>query len=204
MNIQDEYKRYFFERIGSGEGEPANNWKAVLEALPGLGFGVNPKSGQIQASDAPHHGITVMIDAGGNARGRIWLPTDDAVSHEGNLWFTHEIQVIADGPTPGSMVWAWIDKGGAPVRTFRQPAPQPEPVPEPPATPTPAPGLPVDQMAEIRAALAAAEARLGESMAQAIGQLGDQIREQIREAQGRPWPTYTARILGQSVTLTPR
>jgi hypothetical protein len=55
-----------------------------------------------------------MIDAGQNARGRIWLPTDVPVMHDENAWFTHEIQVIADGPTPGSMIWAWIDKGGAP------------------------------------------------------------------------------------------
>jgi Mg2+ and Co2+ transporter CorA len=56
-----------------------------------------------------------MIDAGGNARGRIWLPTDLAqTDSNGNRWFTHEIQVIADGPSPGSFVWAWEDKGGPP------------------------------------------------------------------------------------------
>ena len=104
-------RAYFFSLIGRTEGAPAPDWKAVLEALPGRGMGVNPKRGEVQPQNAPHYGITVMIDAGGNARGRIWLPTD--VQEPGG-WFTHEIQVIADGPTTGSFVWAWIDKGGAP------------------------------------------------------------------------------------------
>ncbi len=109
-----EYQNYFFSLIGAGVGQNANNWKAALESLPGMGMGTNPQPGQKQPLDAPHHGITVMIDAGGNARGRIWLPTDVPVLDDnGNAWFTHEIQVIADGPVPGSMVWAWDSKGGA-------------------------------------------------------------------------------------------
>ena len=107
-------RAYFFSLIGRTEGSPAPDWKAVLESLPGRGMGINPKPGEIQPANAPHYGITVMIDAGNNARGRIWLPADVPVMADGNAWFTHEIQVIADGPTPGSMVWAWIDKGGAP------------------------------------------------------------------------------------------
>ena len=106
---------YFFSLIGRTDGSPAPDWKAVLESLPGRGMGINPKPGEIQPLNAPHYGITLMIDAGGNARGRIWLPTDvPTVDHNGNQWFTHEFQVIADGPTPGSFVWAWQDKGGAP------------------------------------------------------------------------------------------
>jgi hypothetical protein len=108
-------RAYFFSLIGRTEGSPAPDWKAVLESLPGKGMGINPKPGERQPLNAPHYGITVMIDAGNNARGRIWLPTDLAqTDHNGNQWFTHEIQVIADGPTPGSMVWAWEDKGGPP------------------------------------------------------------------------------------------
>jgi hypothetical protein len=135
------YQQYFFGTIDRILGQPAPDWKAVLESLPGRGFGVNPKSGEIQSLNAPHHGITVMIDAGGNARGRIWLPSDGPPTHhDGNQWYTHEIQVIADGPTPGSMVWAWQDKGGAPERPFvSQPAPAPEPQrPEPAPEPVPA------------------------------------------------------------------
>jgi hypothetical protein len=108
-------RAYFFSLIGKTEGSPAPDWKAVLESLPGRGMGINPKPGEVQPLNAPHYGITVMIDAGGNARGRIWLPTDvPAVDDNGNRWFTHEFQVIADGPTPGSFVWAWQDKGGPP------------------------------------------------------------------------------------------
>ena len=117
-------RAYFFSLIQRTEGSSAPDWKAVLESLPGKGMGINPRPGERQPRNAPHGGITVMIDAGNNARGRIWLPTDLAqTDHNGNQWFTHEIQVIADGPTPGSFVWAWEDKGGPPY------APRPCPPP---------------------------------------------------------------------------
>jgi hypothetical protein len=131
-----DYQHYFFDLVGGGVGQNANNWKEALEALPRLTppIGTNPKPGEIQPIDAPHHGITVMIDAGGNARGRIWLPTDQATfDANGNAWFTHEIQVIADGPLPGTMVWAWDSKGGAAPRPFdagSTPPPEPEPEPD--------------------------------------------------------------------------
>jgi hypothetical protein len=53
--------------------------------------------------------------------------------HDGNAWYTHEYQVIADGPTPGSIVWAWQDKGGAPYspHVCDSSTPPPEPQPEP-------------------------------------------------------------------------
>ncbi len=116
--MSEQYKTYFFQYIQREIGAPANDWKQVLESLPQQGFLVNPKPGQVLPS-SPHHGIAIMIDAGGNARGRIWLPTDTYVTDpSGNQWFTHEFQVIADGPQAGSFVWAWQDKGGAPVRAF--------------------------------------------------------------------------------------
>ena len=121
--VLSDPRAYFFSLIGKTEGSPAPDWKAVLESLPGRGMGTNPKPGEIQPQNAPHYGITVMIDAGGNARGRIWLPTDLAtVDGNGNRWFTHEIQVIADGSAPGSFVWAWDSKGGAPYAP--RPCPQ--------------------------------------------------------------------------------
>lgn len=126
-------KAYFFSIIGRAEGSPAPDWKAVLESLPARGMGTNPQPGEMQPVNARFHGITVMIDAGGNARGRIWLASDSFVQDGPNQWFTHEIQVIADGPTAGSFVWAWVDKGGAPPRpcgvvvdpTGPQPGPPP-------------------------------------------------------------------------------
>lgn len=115
--MYEQYRDYIFNQM---LGFDPSNWKAALESLPRRGFGINPKPGEITPLDAPHHGISIMIDAGGNARGRVWLPTDNSVTSDGNEWFTHEFQVIADGPTPGSFIWAWIDKGGATVRPFVQ------------------------------------------------------------------------------------
>jgi len=134
--MYDDYRDFFFALIGRSEGALATgDWKPVLESLPGRGMGTNPAPGERQPQDAPHHGVTVMIDAGGNARGRIWLPADDFTTDgNGNRWFTHEMQVIADGPTPGSMIWAWQDKGGATVRPFSggsTPPPVEPPVPPP-------------------------------------------------------------------------
>jgi hypothetical protein len=133
--LTDPRAYFFADVIRRIEGEPAPDWKQVLESLPGQGMGVNPKPGQIQPQDAPFYGITVMIDSGGNARGRIWLPTNTPVMHDGNAWYTREIQVIADGPTPGTMVWAWIDKGGAQYapHVCDSSTPPPEPQPQPPA-----------------------------------------------------------------------
>ena len=131
--MYDEYRAYLFNQLGAREGDPAPNWKVQLETLTQLNppFGKNPPPGQVTPADAPHHGITIMIDAGNNARGRIWLPTDDYVESGGNKWYTHEMQVIADGPS-GGIVWAWQDKGGASVRSFSGGAVQP-PIQPPPS-----------------------------------------------------------------------
>ena len=129
--MTEAYKTYFFQYIKREIGAPANDWKAVLESLPQQGFFTNPKPGQIMPS-SPHHGISIMIDAGGNARGRIWLPTDTYTTDQnGNQWYTHEMQVIADGPVAGTFVWAWQDKGGAPVRPFEGSTTEPTPIPPP-------------------------------------------------------------------------
>lgn len=121
-----DYHDFFFQDILRVDGDPANDWQAVLESLPAKGYGTNPKPGEVQPVDAPKHGITIMLDSGGNARGRIWLPTDtpDALGY-----FTYEVQVIADGPTPGSFVWAWQERGGPPARPFSGAQPGPEPTP---------------------------------------------------------------------------
>lgn len=153
MQDQD-YKAYFFSTIDRTEGSPAPDWKAVLESLPSRGMGINPKPGEIQPQNAPHYGITVMIDAGQNARGRIWLPSDESVMAGGNEWYTHEIQVIANGPTPGSIVWAWEDKGGAPLRPFTGSPVTPDP--QKPDPPKPQPGSSYAQVGEALAALVSA------------------------------------------------
>jgi hypothetical protein len=118
--MYDDYKQYFFTTLGKTEGAPCPEWKQTLEDATRMNppFGVNPPPGYVQPLNAPHHAITIMIDAGGNARGRMWLPTNLPVyDSNGNAWFTHEMQVIADDGK-GGLVWAWQDKGGAPVRPY--------------------------------------------------------------------------------------
>jgi len=193
------YRDYVFSLLGAAEGAPAPNWKAALESLPGRGMGINPQPGEVQLPNAPHHGVTVMIDAGGNARGRIWLPSDVPVMHEGNAWFTHEIQVIADGPEPGSFVWAWIDKGGAPVRPFdAATAPPPAPAVPPSAPPVPpAPALDVDAVLIV----------FNEILTERFRELDERLAA-LGAIAARPWPEYSLtlpRVLGgATVTLRPK
>lgn len=107
-------KAFILGALGAVEGAPAPDWKARMEALPAQGFAVNLREGVRPAPDAPP---AVMIDSGGNARGRVWVMSDSFVEDgNGNRWFAHEYQVIADGGAPGTFVWAWLDKGGAPPR----------------------------------------------------------------------------------------
>lgn len=190
---QEDCKAYLFARMGRAEGQPANDWAAVLESLPRQGFGVNPQPGQIQPANAPHHGITVMIDAGGHARGRVWLATDfPTVDGNGNQWFTHEYQVIADGPAPGSFVWAWQDKGGGPPRACRSVTPEPGPVP--PVTPPPptTPTVP-DELLEAIATL--------RELQKAI----DLLRGDLDAMKNRPFPCFGGRLGGAvPVTLCPK
>ena len=73
---QDEaaYKTYFFGLIGKAEGDPANDWEAVLtdSGIPnGLDVGVVP------TDSMPFYALTQQIGAGG-VRGRLFLPTSTA------------------------------------------------------------------------------------------------------------------------------
>jgi hypothetical protein len=116
--LEDPQAYFFFllsQITGKTEaaGLPCPNWKANLELLPSLGMQVNVQPGAPIPADAKHYGICIMIDAGGNARGRCWLPTEQHTTDgNGNKWFTHEMQVIAE--RAGVMYWAWDDKGGPP------------------------------------------------------------------------------------------
>jgi hypothetical protein len=50
---------------------------------------------------------------GRDPRGRLFLPSNVAqVDENGNRWFTADVQYIADGPTPGSLVWDWHHRSG--------------------------------------------------------------------------------------------
>lgn len=92
---------YFFGLINKSVGDLANDYQVVLKALQNNGMMINPPAGAPVPEDAPFHGITLMVDASGSPRGRIWLPTETSqVDANGNIWYTHEIQVITDAP-PG-------------------------------------------------------------------------------------------------------
>jgi hypothetical protein len=133
--MYDDYRDYFFATIKREIGTPCPDWKQVIEDCTRMNppFGINPAPGYVQPLDAPHHAITIMIDAGGNARGRMWLPTDLPVyDSNGNAWYTHEMQMIDNGPE--GLIWAWLDKGGAPVRQFSGSAVPPGEIPVPPPT----------------------------------------------------------------------
>jgi hypothetical protein len=113
--LADPQAYFFADMIKRPEGSPADDYKDVLRGLIAQGMGTNPRPGEIQPPNAPFYGITCMCSSGTtDPRGRIWLPTTSPVVVDGNAWYTHEIQVIANGPTPGSFVWAWTDKGGGP------------------------------------------------------------------------------------------
>jgi len=134
----EDYRDYFFKSIGKTIGSPADDWQITLENATRMNppYGINPPPNYVQPLDSAHHGMTVMLGGGGNARGIVWLPADLPVyDNNSNAWFTHEMLVIANGPTQGTFVWAWTDRGGAPARKFTpdstQPAPGPGPTPPP-------------------------------------------------------------------------
>ena len=106
---------YFFSIVARNPGDTANDWKAVLKDLQRRGMHLNPRPGERADASWPFHGISLMVSDNGNGdpRGRIWLPTALATTdHEGNQWFTREVQVIADGPGGAGFVWQWKELGG--------------------------------------------------------------------------------------------
>jgi len=106
---------YFQFIIGRKEGDPANDWVAVLKDLQRRGMHLNPKPGERADASWPFHAISLMVGDNGNGdpRGRIWLPTALATTdNDGNQWFTREVQVIADAPGGAGFIWRWRELGG--------------------------------------------------------------------------------------------
>lgn len=93
----DQWEAYFFGLINRTKGSPANDYETVLNGLKDQGMKVNPTPGEVPQVSWPFYGMSVMIDAGGHPRGRIWLPTP---TPDANNYYTHEIQVIGDDPNP--------------------------------------------------------------------------------------------------------
>jgi hypothetical protein len=110
-------RAYFHFVIGRNEGDPANDWVRVLKDLQRRGMHLNPKPGERADASWPFHGLSLMVSDNGNGdpRGRLWLPTSLATTdHQGNQWFTREVQVIADNPSGDGFIWQWRELGGHP------------------------------------------------------------------------------------------
>lgn len=195
-------RQYFFDAIARTPGAAAPDWKAVLESLPGRGFGVNPRPDEIQPPNAKHFGMTVMIDAGGHARGRIWLATDQPTQdHNGNRWYTREVQVIADDGA-GGFVWAWHELGGAAARPCAGSNVPPPVVTPPPSTPPPS-APPVDI-----SALLAAAAELQKTL-DALRSEVAAVKSELEAVKDKPvtvtLPCFSGRLGGFApVTLCPK
>jgi hypothetical protein len=79
---------------------PADDFTDVLMGLVNQGAHVNPAQGEKPQADWPFYGLMIMV-SGGEARGRIWLPTATTNAASGG-WYTHEMQVIKDDPSGGA------------------------------------------------------------------------------------------------------
>jgi hypothetical protein len=91
-------KAYFLSVINRAEGSSASDWATVLDAsgIPTApGPGVRPNSND-------HFGITQQRGAGGNVRGRLFLPTD---TPDSNGYYLHAIDVLVGSP----LTWGWSD-----------------------------------------------------------------------------------------------
>lgn len=91
-----DWQNYFYGLTGIPTiGDPADDYEDKMLDLVAAGMKVNPVPWEIPSAAWPFFGLSVMIDAGGHPRGRIWLPTavPDSLGY-----YTHEIQFIDAAP----------------------------------------------------------------------------------------------------------
>jgi hypothetical protein len=91
---------YFWSITGQEIDTPADDFNEVLMNLVNQGCHVNPAQNEKPQADWPFNGLMIMV-SGGEARGRIWLPTATTNEASGG-WYTHEMQVIKDDPSGGA------------------------------------------------------------------------------------------------------
>jgi len=91
---------YFWSITGQEIDTPADDFNDVLMVLVNGGAHVNPAQNEKPQADWPYYGLMIMV-SGGEARGRIWLPTLTTNAASGG-WYTHEMQVIKDDPSGGA------------------------------------------------------------------------------------------------------
>lgn len=100
-------RAYFFALIRRTEGSPAGDWFSVLM---GSGLPAGPVRNVRVPSNAPFYGITQQINSSGQARGRIFLPTD-VPDQDG--YYILQVDVLADAGG-GNLIWAWRPFGAPP------------------------------------------------------------------------------------------
>ena len=93
----DAWRGYFFQITGQEIDTPANDFNAVLMGLVQQGAKVNPGENEQPQASWAFHGLAIMV-SGGEARGRVWLPTAESYIGAEKVWWTHEMQVIKDAP----------------------------------------------------------------------------------------------------------
>jgi hypothetical protein len=117
--------------------------------------------------------------------------------------------VLGDGENLATPAWSLVTEEGTDkplilpadryyaVTAAPVPVPPPPPPPDPPPPAEPAPSLP--DLSSLIAVLLSMSARV-EAMEADL----KATRGELTAALTRPWPDYTTRILGQTVTLSPR
>ena len=79
-----QWEAYFFSIIHRSKDSPANDFNQVLMELVNQGAQQNPSPGQVPQESWAFYGISIMV-SGGEARGRIWLPTATSHTFAGNV-----------------------------------------------------------------------------------------------------------------------
>ncbi len=133
-------KAYFFYIIGKREGDPADDFEAVItEKMVNRGAQLNVPANQLPKLEWKFKAIAVMT-SGRTPRGRLFLPSNVAQhGDDGNQWFTQDVQYIADGPD-GGLIWKWRVLGGTyvPIHVIHG-VNHPTPPVQPPIEPEPPP-----------------------------------------------------------------
>lgn len=117
---------YFFWLIQRSPGQSAADWVPVL-TNSGIPEGYAP---YVKPVWNETYGLTQQIGADG-VRGRLFLPT---AQPDPLGYYAHPIDILADGATPGTLVWAWKDTLGGPPYVPVTPEGGTMPNPQPPSS----------------------------------------------------------------------
>lgn len=119
MASNDDVRDYFYGLIGKRIGDPADDYKSVLQQLVNEGMEVNyePEEQAKHNPEMAFRGLKIVKDASGSIRGTVQAPSHE---RDPNGFYTHEFLVIRDRvqgqpPFVGPFDWAWDDRGGGRV-----------------------------------------------------------------------------------------